>query len=144
MNACIITIGSELLDGTRLDTNSQWIAEKLINHGVIVDRIVSVRDHKLDICGSIREAIDRYSFIFITGCLGPTHDDITVESFKKVFGLNSRIDNSYIKEIKQKFLDRNIEMPKINQNQAINNAFMESMEPMAAHGALGGVFGSSF
>ena len=119
MNACIITIGSELLDGTRLDTNSQWIAEKLVNHGVIVDRIVSVRDDKLDICGSIREAIDRYSFIFITGGLGPTHDDITVESFKKVFGLNSRIDNSYIKEIKQKFLDRNIEMPKINQNQAI-------------------------
>ena len=119
MNACIITIGSELLDGTRLDTNSQWISEKLINHGVLVNKIISIRDDELDICDSIRETIGKYSFIFITGGLGPTHDDITVESFKKVFDLSSRIDSSYMQEIKQKFLDRNIEMPKINQNQAI-------------------------
>tara|TARA_Y100000994_G_C15675591_1_gene435580 strand:+ start:153 stop:1370 length:1218 start_codon:yes stop_codon:yes gene_type:complete len=119
MNACIITIGSELLDGTRLDTNSKWITEKIASYGVVAQKIVSIRDDELDICDVISETIDRYTFIFITGGLGPTHDDITIESFKKVFQLNSRVDSDYIKEIEQKFFDRNIVMPKINQNQAV-------------------------
>ena len=119
MNACIITIGSELLDGTRLDTNSKWITEKIAGYGVVAQKIVSIRDNELDICDAISETIDRYTFIFITGGLGPTHDDITIESFKKVFQLNSRIDSNYIKEIEQKFLVRNIVMPKMNQNQAV-------------------------
>ena len=119
MNACIITIGSELLDGTRLDTNSKWITEKIAGYGVVAQKIVSIRDNELDIFDAISETIDRYTFIFITGGLGPTLDDITIESFKKVFQLNSRVASDYIKEIEQKFLDRNIVMPKMNQNQAV-------------------------
>jgi len=118
MNACIITIGDELLNGTRLDTNSQWIAKKIINYGVVADKIVSVGDTESAICSIIKESCDKYDFVFITGGLGPTHDDITVASFQKVFNLNSSIDNSYIKEIEQKFLNRKIKMPKINENQA--------------------------
>lgn len=119
MNACIITIGNELLNGTRLDTNSHWIAKKIINHGVDVGKMVSIGDKDSDICNAIEDSVGKYDFVFITGGLGPTHDDITVASFEKVFKLSPIVDNNYMMTIKQKFIDRNLSMPKINQNQAI-------------------------
>ena len=78
MRAGIITIGDEILDGDRLDTNSQWIAKKISDFGILTDKIISIGDNKKNICTAIEESIDRYDFIFITGGLGPTHDDISI------------------------------------------------------------------
>ena len=119
MSACIITIGNEILDGSRLDTNSQWIAKKIINYGIMVEKIISIGDNREKICKTISETIGIYKFVFITGGLGPTHDDITLSSFSKVFNLSSTIDSDYIEQLKKKFLDRNIKMPQINKNQGL-------------------------
>ena len=63
MNACIITIGNEILDGTRLDTNSQWISLKIIKHGIITDKIISIADNKTVISKEIKNSIDKYNFL---------------------------------------------------------------------------------
>ena len=97
MNAVIITIGNEIIDGSRLDTNSQWIAKKITHYEIITDKIISVGDNVDSICDIVKKTIDQYSFIFITGGLGPTHDDITISSFQKVFNLKSSIDYEYQK-----------------------------------------------
>ena len=119
MNACIITIGNEILDGTRLDTNSQWISKRIAQHGVCTRKMLSVGDSYVDICDAIKSTIDKYDFIFITGGLGPTHDDITLSAFQKIFNLESKIDLEYLEKLNQLFLNRNIKMPVINQNQAL-------------------------
>ena len=119
MNTCIVTIGNEILDGSRLDTNSQWIAKKIIDYGLVVNKIISVGDNQIDICETFKDLTDKYEFIFITGGLGPTHDDITVSCFAEVFNLKSTIDQNYFKILEGKFSDRNIKMPEINKNQAL-------------------------
>ena len=119
MNACIITIGNEIIEGSRLDTNSQWIARQVAKHGIITEKIISIGDDKTSICDEILKSVDQFNFIFITGGLGPTHDDITLSSFQKVFNLKSRIDLEYLKILDKAFQDRGIKMPKINQNQGL-------------------------
>ena len=119
MNACIITIGDEIIDGNRLDTNSQWIANKIAKYKIKTDKIISIGDSQANICDEILESVDKFNFIFITGGLGPTHDDITLSSFQRVFNLKSRVDSEYLKRLAKAFEDRGIEMPKINQNQGL-------------------------
>jgi len=119
MNVCIITIGDEILNGNRLDTNSQWIAKKIVHYGMMTEKIISISDNQIDICKIVNECVDKYEFVFITGGLGPTHDDITLSSFSKAFSLKSKTDQNYIKKLKKKFMDRNIKMPNINKNQGL-------------------------
>ena len=88
-------------------------------NNIVIDKIISVGDNVDSICSIVKKTIDKYNFIFITGGLGPTHDDITISSFQKVFNLKSSIDYEYQKILEQRFHDRNIKMPKINNNQAI-------------------------
>ena len=100
MNACIITIGNEILDGTRLDTNSQWIAKKILNYGLIVEKFLSIGDNYISIYNVLKDST-KYDFIFITGGLGPTHDDLTVSSFAKFFDLKMNIDHEYLENLIQ-------------------------------------------
>jgi len=86
MNAGIITIGDELLIGQVVDTNSAWIATRLNSLGFAVERILSVSDTEQAICESVNEAIDRYDLTIVTGGLGPTSDDVTKESLRRIFG----------------------------------------------------------
>jgi len=119
MNACIIAIGDELLDGTRLDTNSQWISRRIAQYGVYTKKMLSIGDSRTDIRDAIETTINKYDFIFITGGLGPTHDDITFSTFQQIFNLDSKIDREYLRKLNQMFLDRNIKMPEINENQGL-------------------------
>ena len=118
LNACIITIGNEIIDGSRLDTNSKWIAEKIALHGIISNKIISIGDNQQVISEVIKDTINKYNYIFITGGLGPTHDDITLSSFKEVFDLEQGIDSNYLGELNKMFQSRGIDMPDINRNQA--------------------------
>lgn len=83
----IIAIGSELCYGRIYDTNSFWIADQLTRLGVEVQRITCVPDKMEDICVVFREALSRQpEFVISTGGLGPTFDDLTIESLSKVTG----------------------------------------------------------
>ena len=119
MNACIITIGNEIIAGSRLDTNSQWISRKIAKHNITTERIISIGDNNKKISNEIKNCIDKYNFIFITGGLGPTHDDITLNTFQKVFNLKSKVDSQYLKKLNKMFKDRNMKMPDINKEQAL-------------------------
>ncbi len=77
INASIITIGTELLIGQTIDTNSAWIGQTLNTIGVWVKRKVSVADNYDDIWEALNEESKHADIILITGGLGPTADDIT-------------------------------------------------------------------
>ena len=86
MKIGIITIGSELLNGSRVDTNAHWIAKNAILFGGEIISKSSILDNKDDIFMALDNFLNRdIDMIIITGGLGPTHDDITATSLYKYF-----------------------------------------------------------
>lgn len=97
MTAEIITIGDEILIGQIVDTNSQWIAQKLNTLGISVYQITSVQDEVRHIVKALEIAQKQSNIIIITGGLGPTKDDITkttlVNYFKDKLVRNIEVEN---------------------------------------------------
>ncbi len=116
--AVIITIGDELLQGYTIDTNSAWLSQTLINYGVEVEQIRSIPDTINHIDMTISELMGKYDFLFTTGGLGPTVDDVTFNALRKRFDLEVLHDEDYENILRQRFKNRGIDMPEINKNQA--------------------------
>lgn len=85
INAGIIVIGDEILSGRTHDSNSNFIAKQLINVGIQLDEIKVIHDDKNIIIKNILEFHKKYTYVFTTGGIGPTHDDITSESLSLAF-----------------------------------------------------------
>ncbi len=79
MLAEIVTIGDELCRGEIVDTNSSWLAEKLWDLDITVAWMTSCRDLQADIARALKEATGRADLVLVSGGLGPTEDDLTVE-----------------------------------------------------------------
>jgi len=85
--AAIVVIGDEILSGLVQDANSGWLAGQLFDLGVFVSLIVTIPDDKEIIVKWISELSVQYDFVFSTGGIGPTHDDVTRESIAEAFSL---------------------------------------------------------
>ena len=85
LNAGIIIIGNEILIGRTKDTNSNFIAKKLIKAGIELEQIRVIPDEQKIIIDTVLEFHKLYKYVFTTGGIGPTHDDITSESLSKAF-----------------------------------------------------------
>ncbi|KAI9206197.1 molybdenum cofactor synthesis domain-containing protein [Polychytrium aggregatum] len=83
---CLI-IGDEILNGKTLDTNSNYLAKACFQHGLELKRIAVVPDAQEEIADSVLEMSSKYQYVFTSGGIGPTHDDITYESIAKAFDL---------------------------------------------------------
>ena len=87
VNAAIVVIGNEILSGRTQDQNVSFLAKWLNEIGVRVEEVRIIEDKEDDIVKCIKEIKDKYKYIFTTGGIGPTHDDITSQSIAKVFNL---------------------------------------------------------
>ena len=87
LKAGILVIGDEILSGRTHDTNSNFIAKKLTESGISLEEIKIIHDHKETIIINIKEFNKKYDYVFTTGGIGPTHDDITSESIAEAFNL---------------------------------------------------------
>lgn len=85
-SSAIFAIGSELLEGSIVDTNSAWIGSRLVKWGINVDEVRLLPDNIDKMTASFLEAAERYDLIITTGGLGPTFDDLTAEIVSKVSG----------------------------------------------------------
>ncbi|MFX4260831.1 competence/damage-inducible protein A [Pelotomaculum propionicicum] len=118
MKAELIFTGTELLLGHILNTHAQYLGAKLSGMGIEVDLNTTVGDNRETMIDVLRQALDRSSLIIITGGLGPTTDDITVEVVAEVFGLPLILDQVSLKAIKRIFQSRSAIMPESNVKQA--------------------------
>ena len=119
MKASIITIGNELLGGFIIDSNASWMSRKLLDIGIRTSLKITVGDDKEEILKGLNIASKSTDLIFCTGGLGPTIDDVTLETFCEFIDANLEIDESYLEELKERFERRGREMPDSNRNQAL-------------------------
>ncbi|MEY7848038.1 competence/damage-inducible protein A [Natrarchaeobius sp. A-rgal3] len=86
MNAAVVTVGDELLAGRTTDTNATWLCEQLAERGVGVERTTTVPDRVGDIARVVNEYRAEYDAVLVTGGLGPTHDDVTMDGVAAALG----------------------------------------------------------
>lgn len=118
MRAEILAIGDELITGQRLDTNSQWLSERLTEMGVDVAFHTTVGDDLETNVAAFRTAIDRADLVISTGGLGPTADDLTREAIAVATGAELVEDAAVLEHIRQLFARRSRTMPARNALQA--------------------------
>ncbi len=83
--ACAIIVGSEILSGKIDDRNLGALARTLRKLGVRLDRAVTILDDRATIEREVREASARFDWVFTSGGVGPTHDDVTIEAVARAF-----------------------------------------------------------
>jgi competence/damage-inducible protein CinA-like protein len=127
MKAEIIAIGSEIVSGQSLDTNSQWLSKALGALGIPVHFHTSVGDDLAENVNVFRTAIGRADLIVTSGGLGPTQDDLTREALAAVAGVGLVEDSGSLEAIKALFARRNRVMSERNVVQAL---FPEGAEPL--------------
>ncbi len=85
MDVAVVTVGDELLAGETENTNASWLARQLGERGVTVRRIVTLPDDEVAISNTVRDLHGRYDAVIVTGGVGPTHDDVTMEAVAGAF-----------------------------------------------------------
>ncbi len=118
MNIIIIAIGSELLNGEVLDTNSLFLEQELAHYGQKVHRVVLIRDDMDAIETMIRQCIGEADYLFIMGGLGPTEDDMTRYAVAKALDRELVQDSNELKEIQKKFEAYGHKMTPNNERQS--------------------------
>ena len=101
ITAAILVIGDEILSGRTKDKNIGHIADHCSQIGIQVQEVRVVSDVEKDIVDAVNALRQRYTYVFTTGGIGPTHDDITADSIAKAFGVG--IDHH--PQVKQLLMD---------------------------------------
>ena len=102
VTAGILVIGDEILSGRTKDKNIGFIAEYLTNIGIDLKEVRVVSDDEPEIVAALDALRKRYDYVFTTGGIGPTHDDITADAVAKAFGV--KIDHH--PEVVARFTER--------------------------------------
>ena len=91
ISSSILIIGNEILSGRTQDINVQFIAKELSKLGINLSEVRIVPDNKQEIVFSLNQLRKKYDYVFTTGGIGPTHDDITSECVCEAFNLDYSI-----------------------------------------------------
>jgi len=103
VTAGILVIGDEILSGRTKDKNIGFIAEYLTNIGIDLKEVRVVSDDEAEIIAALDALRHRYNYVFTTGGIGPTHDDITADSIAKAFGVGIDHHPEVVARFKERF-----------------------------------------
>jgi nicotinamide-nucleotide amidase len=115
----LISIGDEILIGQIVNTNAAYLGEKLFSIGIPVHRTVVIADEESSLMEEFEDSLKNYDVTIITGGLGPTHDDITKPALTRFFNDELVTDNKVLEHVKKFFASRKINMPAVNEGQAL-------------------------
>ena len=119
MKVEVVAIGTELLLGQIVDTNSSWIGEHLALAGLDSHYQTKVGDNADRMVAVLRQALERSDAVICCGGLGPTHDDITRAAIAEVMGVELVLDQEVLDRIQAMFTRRGRTMPDNNRTQAM-------------------------
>jgi len=118
MIAEILAVGTEIVSGAKLDTNSQWLSLELGQLGIPVQFHTSVGDDLEANVAAMRTVVGRSDLVIITGGLGPTLDDLTRDALARLAGVPLILDEALLLTIQEMFRTRGRPMPDRNRVQA--------------------------
>jgi len=116
--AGILIIGDEILSGRTQDTNANFIAKNLTSSGIKLEEIRVIQDDKKIIIDSVKFFSEKYNYVFTTGGIGPTHDDVTAESVSKAFNVELEINEEAYKILEDYYKELGSEFNDVRQRMA--------------------------
>ena len=119
MRVDVVAVGTELLLGQIIDTNSSWIGEQLAAHGFDSLLQIKVGDNLGRVVAVLRNALAEADAVVVCGGLGPTHDDLTRDAIAAVMGVDLELQNDVADRIRDMFATRGRSMPQNNLRQAM-------------------------
>ncbi|MGA8295910.1 MAG: competence/damage-inducible protein A [Acidimicrobiales bacterium] len=117
MRTEIVAVGTELLLGQIVDTNSTWIAEQLAESGIDCTMQVRVGDNVERVAAALRDALERAEAVIVSGGLGPTQDDLTREAIAEVMGVDLVENQTAMALVEEAFATRGRVMSPSNRRQ---------------------------
>lgn len=117
--AAILVIGNEILSGRTHDKNIPYIAQGLVEHGIELHAVRVTPDVEARVVEDLNALRSSYDYVFTTGGIGPTHDDITTECVAKAFGVASAEHPDVIEGMKLFYADSGQELNKERRKMAI-------------------------
>jgi molybdenum cofactor synthesis domain-containing protein len=103
ITAAILVIGDEILSGRTKDKNIGYIAEYLTNIGIDLKQVRVVPDDEADVVEALNALRARFTYVFTTGGIGPTHDDITADCVAKAFGVSIDHDPRAVAMLQERY-----------------------------------------
>lgn len=119
MRSCILSIGSELLEGSVVDTNSAFIASNLAHYGSAPDMIRMVQDNREEIVSLFKSLSKEFDVILTTGGLGPTFDDITAECLASACGVEVTLNEKAYNHMKESLERAGVTVRKEHKHQSM-------------------------
>jgi len=110
VTAALLVIGDEILSGRTKDKNIGHIADHLTAIGIQLKEVRIVADEEAQIIAAVNALRTRYDYLFTTGGIGPTHDDITADSIARAFGVGIDVDERALAPMKAYFERRGVEL----------------------------------
>ena len=104
-SAAILIIGDEILSGRTQDTNSNFLAKKLTEEGINLAEIRVVSDSNDSIISAVNNLRYKYTYVFTSGGIGPTHDDITADAIAKAFEVGIGVNEDAKKILSSHYID---------------------------------------
>jgi molybdenum cofactor synthesis domain-containing protein len=118
VTAALCIIGDEILSGRTKDKNIGYIADYLTAIGIQLKEVRIVPDEEAEIIAAVNTLRSRYTYLFTTGGIGPTHDDITADSIAKAFGVGIDVDDRALAPMKAYFERRGVELTQARLRMA--------------------------
>jgi molybdenum cofactor synthesis domain-containing protein len=103
VTAALVVIGEEILSGRTRDANIAYIAAYLTRVGISLREVRIIADLETAIVAAVSELRDRYTYVFATGGIGPTHDDVTTDAVAKAFAVRVLVDPEAVAAMRKRF-----------------------------------------
>ena len=110
ITAAVLVIGDEILSGRTKDKNIGYIADHLTAIGIQLKEVRVVPDEEAEIVAAVNSLRERYTYVFTTGGIGPTHDDITSDCIARAFGVGIDVDPRALAIMQPAYEKRGLEM----------------------------------
>lgn len=108
VTAALLVIGEEILSGRTKDANTAYIAAYLTRVGIGLREVRVVADVEDEIVAAVNALRGRYTYVFITGGIGPTHDDVTTDAIAKAFGVGVDVRDDAVEAMRLQYVEEDL------------------------------------
>jgi molybdenum cofactor synthesis domain-containing protein len=108
VTAALLVIGEEILSGRTKDENIGYIAAYLTRIGIMLREVRVVADRESEIAAAVNELRRRYTYVFTTGGIGPTHDDVTTDAVAMAFGVDVIVEPEAVAAMRKRFSEEEL------------------------------------